>query len=145
MIIQREEFSTFKLEARGLIVPYLEEVTTPFEKNINWDHYQALADAGYLYTITARRDSLLKGFLVFMVYEHPNNIGTLLAQEMALFLLPEERKGLAGVRLIKEAKRLSKELGCQFFMVTTRPSKDLGPLLTALGAKLLETSYIMEI
>lgn len=145
MIIQQEPFSSFRKDAKDLIAPYLAEVTTAFEKDVNWDHYQTLADQGYVHVITARKDGALKGFLPFIAYEHPNNVGTMFAQELALFLLPEERKGLTGVRLIKTARRVSKELGCQYFMITTRPGKDLGPLLTALGAKLLETNYIMEV
>ena len=145
MIIQKEDFSEFRKEASSLIAPYLSEIVSAFEKEIDWDNYQGLSDGGFLHVIGAREGGVLKGFLALFVFFHPNAKGVKVAQEVGMFLLPEERRGLAGARLIRSAKKLAIELGCRYMTITTRPGKELGPLLTALGGKAIETTYLMEI
>ncbi len=145
IVALEQDFFDFRDEAKALISSYLAEVTTPFEKDIAWDHYSQLWGMGSLHIVGARDAGRLVGFLAFIVYDHPNAVGVRVGQELALFLKPEYRRGLTGVKMIKIARDKSKELGSKYFTITARPGKDIGPLLEKLGAKPFETAYVMEI
>jgi GNAT superfamily N-acetyltransferase len=145
MAFALESLAHCEAEMRGMIGMYLEEVTTPFEKQINWAYYRELERSGTLSIITVREEGGLVGFLAFNVFPHPHTKDTMVAQEAAMFLRPECRKGLTGARLIREAEVQAKQRGAQYQLLTTRPGKDLSQLLLLRGYKPFETAYFKEL
>lgn len=134
-------------EMRGLVAAYIKEVQTPMgEGKVNWEHYLQLSEAGALRVVTVRDDGVLVGFLAYMVFEHPNAKGVTIGQELAMYLMPQFRKGTrAGIRLIKMAEASAQAQGAEWFTVTTRPGKPLDDLLMAIGYEQFEKPYIKRL
>lgn len=67
----------------------------------DWARYDAMEQAGNLIAYTARDEGKLVGYSVFFVNYHIHYNSTLVGQNDVLYLLPEYRKGMTGIRLIK--------------------------------------------
>ena len=91
----------------NLIEEHWEEVAAhdPSKRalNVDWETFRKLDDLEKLVTIVARHDGEVVGYAVFIMQQHLHAKDTLCAQNDALFLKKEYRKGTAGIKLIKVA------------------------------------------
>lgn len=73
----------------------------------DYARYQALADAGILHVLTMRTvpEGQLVGYHVSLCQPHLHYVTTLTASVDLYYVDPAYRKGLAGVRLFREAER----------------------------------------
>lgn len=96
-----------------------------------WERYAQLAQAGALAIFTARRGGQLIGYSVHIVAPSLH-YSVLIAHEDILFLLPEHRGTLIGLKLIAFADEELRDLGCvlSFRHVKTREALDYSRMLT---------------
>lgn len=110
---------------------------------------ERLADAVLLglaahgaYRVWTARDAAgaLVGYCgLFVVVDH--HTGERAASEDAVYLAPEARRGLAGLRFIAEVDRLLVDIGVVIVYRTSPSGRDSGPLLRRLGYAPVETKY----
>lgn len=79
--------------------------------DIDWGYYAHLEQVGTYRILAARRNGRLVGYNSFHLNRHIRHRGTIFAVGDVLYLLPEERRGMAGVRFLRETERLLKEAG----------------------------------
>lgn len=79
--------------------------------DIDWEHYLRLEQAGTYRVVAARRNGRLIGYNSFHLNRHARYRGTTFAVGDILYLLPAERRGMAGVRFIEATEALLKEAG----------------------------------
>jgi len=92
----------------------------------DWPKYRWLEKAGILKSITARRAGRLIGYDVFFVQPTLHYSTSTWAVNDILYLDPEERRGMAGARLILESEKLLREMGVQKVLYHTKLHVHLG-------------------
>jgi len=102
------------------------------------DAYRALEAAGQLRCYTVRDRARLAGYVVFIVRQNMHYKGSLQANQDVLFVLPEYRAGLIGIRLIKEAERRLAAQGVQVVYHHAKRTNKVGELLGRLGYDLVD-------
>lgn len=107
--------------------------------------YAALEAQGNLRVYSARNAGDLIGYVVFFVRPHLHYSGTLFAAQDVLFLLPEYRKGMTGLRLIKFADERLKAEGVQVVTQHVKDHMDFGPILERMGYERVETTYMRRL
>ena len=130
---------TFQLE-RGtsiygqldvLGVAHYNDITPDKDKmpyGIDGPYYQALDGLGMLQTLTARRDGNIVGYCVVVVKPHPHYRTVLCGFEDAYFLLPEERKGRTGLKMLQESLAALRRRGVKKAFFHSKCHKDLASL-----------------
>ncbi len=110
-----------------------------FDFDPDLDRYAEMERNGQLHVVTARKFGELVGYFIWI-------IGTLLhhrtvkcAYSDAYWLSPDCRKGMQGIRFIKEAERSVKPLGVKKLFSTYQPCLALGPIYRRLGWRTGET------
>lgn len=92
----------------------------------DWDKYRYLERAGVLKSICARRAGKLIGYDVFFVQPAMHYSTSLWAVNDILYLDPEERRGLAGARLVRQSEKMLRDLGVQKVIYHTKLHVHLG-------------------
>lgn len=83
------------------------------------------------------------GFLLMVVAAHPFSANFIVASEVAFYLKPESRGGIAAIKMIKLAEQAAKDMGVnQFamFSLSTSP-KGVSSLYERLGLRPSETTF----
>jgi GNAT superfamily N-acetyltransferase len=97
--------------------------------------YSDLQTKNFLLIVTARRSGRLVGYYVgVIVSHHPHNkdAGKVSTTDM-FYIIPSERKGGAGVKLLKFAEAELKANGVIKATISTKAGFENGELLEALG------------
>jgi L-amino acid N-acyltransferase YncA len=98
-----------------------------------------------LVIVTVRRAGELVGYHISIVRMHLHYQATLHAFTDVYYLKPEERQGMAGVRLFSEVERALRARGVQKMFTGTKLSLDMGRIFERLGwteTERLYTKYI---
>jgi GNAT superfamily N-acetyltransferase len=139
-----EKWSDVLPEMKGLFELHYREIAS-FQDRIkldpDFDVYFALEATGKLHVVTARDDGQLIGYHLSVVTPHMHYKNTLCAHMDVLFLLPEYRHGMAGVKLLKYAEKSLIERGVPWLINGTKKVHDFGPILERLGYKVREVIY----
>lgn len=106
-----------------------------------WDAYENLERLGMLRIYTARLDGQLVGYCVFVVMHNIHYGSSLEASEDVLFLVPEQRNGRIGIRLIKFADELLRSEGVQLVKRHVKFAHDHGPILERMGYEPIDQIY----
>ena len=144
MIYAVEPWAAVKDAAQPLLQRHWEEVALDRDKiplALDLALYDALADAGVLWVVTARDAGVLVGYYTVLVQKHLHFSTTLTAFTDLIFLEKTHRKGRAGQRLIEAAEAMLSGLGVKQILTGTKQKPDLGPLLRRMGYGLHEVSY----
>lgn len=102
---QEEFFSDIKDELLPLQKEHWcerSEISETTELKINTLMFEAIENAESLHIVTARHDKKLIGYFVSVVSPHPYCTGLVMAENNAIFLNKEYRKGLTGYKLMKK-------------------------------------------
>ena len=99
----------------------------------DWDRYKALDDSGLIMTVTARDDGKIIGYAIFFVTSHLHYKSTIYANNDLLYLHPDYRKGMTGIRLITLSEGFLKQRGVAKIMWHIKFNKDFSRLLHHLG------------
>jgi len=105
-----------------------------------WDSYASLEAAGRFHIFTAREDGRLIGYSAFFVNRHLHYADLTTALNDVLFLHPDHRLGMTGIRLLKFCEAELKKLGAQKVCWHAKLNTSLIPILTRMGYATEEVS-----
>jgi GNAT superfamily N-acetyltransferase len=99
----------------------------------DWERYANLEHAGGFHVLTARDGDRLVGYSAFFLNTHIHYRDLRVANNDVLYLHPECRKGMTGIRLIKFSEGWMKALGADKITWHAKYSNDLKQILVRLG------------
>lgn len=94
-----------------------------------------------LTTFVALDGERLIGFITLHAYAHQWN-GETMAEEIAWYVTPSARRGLAGPRLLAAAEKWATTNGAIRFKMSAPTGSDVGKFLERRGFSALETAYV---
>lgn len=141
--IQHEPFVDCWDEMKDLFRGHYEEIA--FYKDIELDPdegvYVKAAAQGMLRIYTVRDAGALVGYVMFLVRPNPHYKASLTAAQDVLYLKPEYRRGLTGVRLLRMAEQRLAAEGVQVVYHHVKRTNRVGELLGRLGYDLVDQVY----
>lgn len=140
---QEERVSGIWAELEPLLEAHWAEIARYQDIKLDPDveAYERLEAEGKVRCYTARDGGALIGYAVFFVRGNLHYRNSLQAIQDVLFVLPQHRAGLAGVRLIKVAEERLKALGVQVVYHHAKRTNRVGELLERLGYELVDGLY----
>jgi GNAT superfamily N-acetyltransferase len=135
-------------EAWELLELHRQELTT--HKHImvlkpNIDVYKKLEEQGKIYSLALYDDERIVGYSVTMLSPNLHYADLVVAQNDVLFVHPDYRNGMWGIKLIAETKRLGKELGAGFVTFHGKPDTPFSEIMPRLGFGIQDIIYSMEL
>jgi GNAT superfamily N-acetyltransferase len=135
---QRGTWAEMKAEAEPIFKVHYDELAlhkAVMPMGFDHDFYFNLESNNFLLVVTARRDGRLVGYYVgIVISHHPHNKeGGKVSTTDMFYLLPEERKGGAGVKLLRFAENELRREGVKKATISTKLHFENGALLDALG------------
>ncbi len=140
---QQEMLFEVASEVDDLLQMHYQELTLNKERvklNPMWTEYSRLEQAGVFKVFTARDEDKLVGYSAFFVRPHLHYADLLTAINDVLFLHPDYRQGLTGVRLLKHCESALKEMGVHKLCWHAKLETPLIPLLKRQGYTVEEVS-----
>ena len=141
---QKEAPEPFTQDALELFRQHYEEIaerTDVIELDPDLESYNTLYEKGILEIHTARDDGKLVGYSIWFVLKHIHYKKSLTANSDVLYISPEYRKGMFGVKFIKWTTEEIKKRQPQRVIFHMKPFLDYSPILKRLGANLFEHAY----
>ena len=138
MDFKRELIYEIIHEVDDLLALHYEELTLNKDKiklKPMWPRYAALEAADAFVVFTAREEGKLIGYSAFFVNRHLHYEDTVLASNDVLFLHPDHRLGMTGIRLIKFSEKELSTVGAHKVTWHAKHNTHLIPILTRLGYK----------
>lgn len=136
--IQRGNWAEMQREAEPIFKTHYEELA--LHKDVmpmgcDHDFYFNLERNNFLLVVTARRDGRLIGYYVgIVIAHHPHNKdGGKVSTTDMFYVLPDERKGGAGAKLLIAAENELRREGVKKATISTKLHFENGPLMDALG------------
>ena len=131
-----EKYAQVNEDIKELIKLHYEEIAV--NKDVipldpDWDKYKHLCDSGLLVIITARDESKLIGYSIFFITNHLHYKSTKYANNDLLYLHPDYRAGMLGIRLIKQSEKILKEKKVDKILWHIKFNKDFRIILHRLG------------
>lgn len=104
----------------------------PFDPD--YDKYEELEEKGILDIFTARDDEgVLCGYCITFTMPHLHYKTTITSSVDILFVTPEHRGKMTGVRLMAFTENSLKEQGTAFLLHHVKPAHDFSPILIRQG------------
>jgi L-amino acid N-acyltransferase YncA len=103
--------------------------------------YQALDTAGRLQIVVARDDGRMIGYVLSVIRPHLHYADVLTGYEDAYFLSKPYRKGMIGVKLLREAVRHMQAVGVHKAFFMTKVALDMGPIFERMGFTKTDVVY----
>ena len=104
-------------------------------------NYQALEAAGKLQIVVARDDGRMVGYVLSVIRPHLHYADVLCGFEDAYFLSKTHRRGMVGVKLLREAVRHMQAVGAQKAFFMTKVALDMGSLFERMGFTRTDVVY----
>lgn len=137
------EIGSLVEEAMPLLAAHYAEVAhyqdIPLEPDL--EAYQRLEDSDQLRCFTARDCGKLVGYVLFFVRANHHYKSSLQAWQDVLFVHPEHRVSMIGIRLIRFAEARLKTEGVQVIYHHAKMTNTVGALLERLGYELVDQVY----
>ena len=133
---QRETCAQIIEDIKPLIVRHWREIALHQDEvplDPDYAKYKKLEAAGALCIVSCRRDAALVGYSIFFLNRHIHYKGCFMASNDVLFLDAPERKGTAGLKLIRESERILEGLGVKRVIWHIKPKHDFSPILRRFG------------
>jgi len=132
---QRETWASYRAECDALWREHYDEIAVQKAMRMKPDEpaYRALDATGQLDVLVGRKAGVMVGYILSVVRPHLHYADTLCGFEDSYFLTKPERRGMAGVRLLREWEASMRQRGCFKWFIETKPFLDMGPVLTRLG------------
>lgn len=111
----------------------------------DYDAYFAAEKAEKTLIIGAFSGETLIGYSVNFVIKNLHYSDLIMCQNDLLYLDPEYRKGITGIRLLRETEKRAKALGANFVAWHAKPDTVLDQVLTRLKYKVQDIIYTKEI
>ena len=143
-----EDWFDIKAEVLPMLFRHWEEIaldrdTIPLV--VDFDTYDALARAGILHIVIARKDGELIGYFWALVKNHMHYASTLMGFTDILYIDKPHRKGRTGQHLIKAMEDSLKARGVHKVFIATKTKLNLGPLFERMGYGVHEVIYSKKI
>jgi len=129
------------------IKPYYNEhynelsVTKEYALDPDYESYSNLARMELLKVITCRKNSVLIGYIYFILSKNLHYKTMLIASEDLYYLTKSERKGRVGIDMFKYAETYLRSIGVNRVMFSTKVHLDNSRLLEYLGYSFIEKMY----
>jgi hypothetical protein len=138
-----EPWATYRAGCDALWREHYDEIAVDKHMLMKPDEptYEALERIGQLHVLVGREAGQMVGYVTSVVRPHMHYADTLVAVEDAYYLTQRCRRGMAGVRMIREWLGAMKRRGVYKAFIVTKPFLDMGPLLERLGGAKAETVY----
>lgn len=145
---QTESFDAFWPDAAPLLLRHWEEIALkdlngPLDVDVQM--YRNLDAAGVLHITTARDDGNLVGYAVYFLTPNLHYRSLLTADADVFFLVPEYRRGLTGLHLLKAAERALSSSGVTVVMQKTKVAHDCGALFRRMGYAHVENLWMKKV
>jgi hypothetical protein len=143
---QKEAPEPFTQEAMDLFQKHYEEIaerTDVIVLDPDLKRYNNLYSQNMLEIHTIRDDNKLVGYSLWFVMNHIHYKNSLTANSDVLYISPDYRKGMLGVKFIKWSLEEIKKRNPQRIMFHVKPFMDYSPILERLGANYFEKTYSM--
>jgi GNAT superfamily N-acetyltransferase len=135
---------TYQVETYDQVVPDIKELIKLHYDEValhkesipldpDWARYKVLEDNGMLFIATARDQSQLVGYSVFFVTRHMHYNSTLMASNDILYLHPDYRQGMSGIKLIKFSESELKKRNITKVLWHIKFQKDFRKILYRMG------------
>jgi L-amino acid N-acyltransferase YncA len=139
-------FSTFD-ETNALWRAHWGETEAAYRKaplDPDVDQFRRLEELGWSKYFTARIDGKLVGHLYFIVHTN-RHTRSKNAVEDFYFFLPEHRKGMDAIKLLRYAVAELREQGCEQIGMSSKltGTKDIDPLLRRVGFRHVANFYVI--
>jgi L-amino acid N-acyltransferase YncA len=133
---QLEPWDTYYRDCQALWLAHWDEIAVekhrmPMRPDVA--AYQRLEAAGQLQILVARDDGRMVGYLLTVIRPHLHYADVLCGFEDAYFLAKSHRRGMTGIKLIKEAIRHMQAAGAQKAFFMTKAALDMGAIFERLG------------
>ena len=115
------------------------EIAGDFELKINTFMFKAIENAKSLHIVTVRDEKKLIGYFVSVISPHPYCTGLIMAENNAIFLSKEHRKGFTGYKLMKKGIEFLRKKA-DMISISLPAEKKFISIATKLGFKL--TNYM---
>lgn len=123
-------------QAVELLIEHREELATDKALMVlkpDFETYYKLDDAGVLLVIGAYRDGKMIGYSVSLLARNMHYADLFQCQNDVLFLTKDERRGSAGLRLIRKTQELAALEGAQIMLWHAKPETNLDQLMPRMG------------
>lgn len=107
---------------------------------LDYKQWLQLELKGRLVTFGAYDKEELVGYAVYVVFNHII-FGSKQAEQMALYLAPEYRQGVNGIKLIKTIEDSLFYQGCDVLIHGVNPNKDFSLVLKKMGYHKMEEAW----
>jgi GNAT superfamily N-acetyltransferase len=131
-----EGFDQARYEIEDLLKLHYEEIALNKEHiplDPDWDRYRNLIESKQAYLLTVRDDDKLVGYSIFFVTKHIHYKSSIFASNDLIFLHPDYRKGMVGVRLIQFCEQYLKAMGVAKILWHVKFNKDFTRILHHMG------------
>jgi GNAT superfamily N-acetyltransferase len=141
---QETDWPKFRSEIEPLLESHWREIALDnavIKLDPDWLEYARLDSLGQLHLLAVRNDDVLVGYYIGIVKPHLHYKSNLMAFNDVMYIKPEYRQGMVGVRIFKEIERTLKERGVEKMYTNTKAHHDFGVILDRLGYRKAETIY----
>ena len=124
-------------QAVELLIEHREELATDKALMVlkpDFETYYTLDDAGSLLVIGAYRGERLIGYSVNLISRNLHYADLVQCQNDVLFLTMGERKGSAGLRLLRKTEEMARLEGARIMLWHAKPETNLDKLMPRMGA-----------
>lgn len=144
LIYAIEPFLEAQPEVARLCVRHWEEIALnkgAIALDPDWERYALLDGAGAIVLATARARREMVGYHLFLVSPHLHYRRSLTALSDVVYLAPEHRLGMAGIRLMRCAEAELRRRGVQRVVQNVKLHTDWGRVLERMGYAPIERIY----
>ena len=140
---QNEKYEDCLEELKDIYPEHYEElaVSKEFPLEMDYETYDALNKNGRICMITARKDSELIGYIIFILSRHLHYKSCLMAHEDIYYLRKPYRKGRIGIKLFQYAEQAMREKKIDRIVYGTKVYLDNSKLFEYLGYRFYEKLY----
>lgn len=147
VVYRLESMDEFLEDAMPLFQAHIEELkeTIEVELNIDMNKYLRLWQNGSLLILAAREKGKLIGYYIMRLAQHSRSKHTLVANEEALYLKPEHRKGFVGIKLVEMGLLVAKAAGAEISYCSSHAGRSIAPLLKHFGFQKTTELYMLKL
>jgi hypothetical protein len=141
---QQEKFYNIQTELPALFQAHHTEVDThnhDIQLKPDYYGYLKLEAAGALRILTARDSGKLVGYFFALVWPSLHFTQEISAVSDIFYLSPECRRGMAGLKLLKEAEKMLTSMGVTRCYLVTKEGSNANIVVERLGYNLVEHIY----
>ena len=111
----------------------------------DWEKYFILEDTGLLKVFIARYNKKIIGYVAYTIGINMHYSDVIQAIQDVLFVSPDNRGKMAGIKLLKESEKELKKLNVKLIVQHVKLAHDFSPMLKRLGYEDVEKLLIKRV